>query len=152
MTQKFLLATDGSEQSRGVEEYVQKFLAPDTVELTILSVGENLEGHVPHEGKGLFTEPASLRDELTDMAEEAAETMGENLQDRGYTVRTITRIGDPGEEICQYARKTDVDSIIMGRRGRGEVRELLLGSVSQYVVHHSQLPVTLVSPPANTDD
>jgi nucleotide-binding universal stress UspA family protein len=61
-------------------------------------------------------------------------------------------VGNPGEEICEYARKTDVDSIIMGRRGRGEVRELLLGSVSQYVVHHTDLPVTLVSPSTGTED
>ncbi len=152
MSKKILLATDGSEQSRGIEEYVRDFFGPDTVELTILSVGENLEGKAPHEAKGIFSEPDSLRDDLTDIAEKAVSTMGEHLRDRGYTVKTITRVGNPGEEICEYAQMTDIESIIMGRRGRGEVSELLLGSVSQYVVHHSELPVTLVTPETIKDE
>ena len=152
MSKHYLLATDGSEQARGVEEYALEFLDPDSVEVTVLSVGEDLENEIPHEGKGLFTDPSSLRDDLTEAAEEAAKAMERRLNEHGFTTTTTTLVGDPGEEICEYARNTDVDSIIMGRRGRGEVRELLLGSVSQYVVHHSELPVTLVSPPRNEEN
>jgi len=40
----------------------------------------------------------------------------------------------------------DADLIVVGRRGRGEVAELLLGSVSHELTHDTARPVLLISP------
>ena len=50
----------------------------------------------------------------------------------------------PSIAICQYAANNAVDLIIMGSRGRSNIKELLIGSVSSEVVHHAHCPVTIV--------
>jgi nucleotide-binding universal stress UspA family protein len=48
-------------------------------------------------------------------------------------VRTITRAGDPTKEILSVASEEQVDMIVMGRRGLGDLAALVLGSVSRRV-------------------
>lgn len=51
--------------------------------------------------------------------------------------------GAPPEEICRLARDLAIDLIVMGRRGLGVVGRLVLGSVSDYVVHHAPCHVLI---------
>lgn len=54
--------------------------------------------------------------------------------------------GDVGYNIIKLAhdKKQKFDLIVMGSRGRGAIKELFLGSVSNYVIHTSKIPVMLV--------
>lgn len=54
------------------------------------------------------------------------------------------RVGDPGREICVAARNWDADLIVVGRRGRSGLTEMVLGSVSNYVMHHAHCDVLVV--------
>ncbi|XP_063402625.1 uncharacterized protein LOC134690359 isoform X1 [Mytilus trossulus] len=47
----------------------------------------------------------------------------------------------PGHAICEFAQKHDATFIVTGTRGMGKLRRTLLGSVSDFVVHHSHVPV-----------
>lgn len=53
--------------------------------------------------------------------------------------------GPPGEALRRYACDHDMDVIVVGRRGRG-LSERLLGSVSAYLLRHSEVPVLVVEP------
>jgi nucleotide-binding universal stress UspA family protein len=53
-------------------------------------------------------------------------------------------LGEPGPLICQIARDEAVDLVLVGRRGRSNLSELLLGSVSNYVMHHAPCSVLTV--------
>ncbi|KAL3866358.1 hypothetical protein ACJMK2_043663 [Sinanodonta woodiana] len=54
----------------------------------------------------------------------------------------IIRInGDPGHTIVKVAEEKHADVIVVGTRGMGKIRRTFLGSVSDYVIHHSHVPV-----------
>lgn len=55
--------------------------------------------------------------------------------------------GSPGRTICNFARTWSADLIVMGRRGRSGFSELILGSVSNYVLHHAPCSVLIVQHP-----
>ncbi len=48
-----------------------------------------------------------------------------------------------GRQICECADEHGVDLIVIGSHGSSHTGELLLGSVSQYVLHHASCPVMI---------
>jgi nucleotide-binding universal stress UspA family protein len=52
----------------------------------------------------------------------------------------------PGESICKTAKDKNAQMIVLGSRGLGTIRRTLMGSVSHYVVHHADIPVTVIPP------
>lgn len=49
-----------------------------------------------------------------------------------------------GQKICELAKENGASVIILGQRGLNMVRRMLLGSTSDYVLHHAHIPVTVV--------
>jgi nucleotide-binding universal stress UspA family protein len=47
-----------------------------------------------------------------------------------HSLKTEVRTGDPAEQLLEYARGRAIDLIVVGRRGVGQIRGLLMGSVS----------------------
>jgi len=66
------------------------------------------------------------------------------LKTAGVRYRAIVQDGRPASVILEVAEREKAEMVIVGRRGRGEVGELLLGSVSHEIVLHSKRPVLLV--------
>lgn len=60
------------------------------------------------------------------------------LQIEGKIVRVN---GEPGHGIIKVAEDEKAAMIVTGTRGMGTIRRKLLGSVSEYVIHHSPVPV-----------
>jgi len=60
----------------------------------------------------------------------------------GVTVRPVVRQGRPADVICEEAEGAEL--LVVGSRGLGGFRGLLLGSVSQQCAHHAPCPVVIV--------
>ncbi|MFB5646032.1 MAG: universal stress protein [Nitrosopumilaceae archaeon] len=52
--------------------------------------------------------------------------------------------GDEGPKIVSYAKGNSFDLIVIGSRGLGGIKELFLGSTSNYVLHKAPMPVLIV--------
>lgn len=66
------------------------------------------------------------------------------LTDGGVRHRKVFEVGRASEVILRLADELAADLIVTGRRGRGELAELLAGSVSQRLVHRAHCPVVIV--------
>lgn len=75
---------------------------------------------------------AQLRQEL-DIAQAA-----------GVSAEFTQVAGEPAASICDVAGSWGADVIIVGSRGRKGISELLLGSVSNYVMHHADCSVLVI--------
>ncbi|MFM7424846.1 MAG: universal stress protein [Elainella sp.] len=65
-------------------------------------------------------------------------------QGQGITTTIDWRTVEPGQGLCQAAQRWQADLIVMGRRGRKGITEVLLGSVSNYVLHHAGCAVLVI--------
>ncbi|MUH52060.1 MAG: universal stress protein, partial [Actinobacteria bacterium] len=67
-----------------------------------------------------------------------------NLTEVPYDI--VSPEGRAGAELVRLAAEADL--LVLGSRGAGSAREMLLGSVSNYCAHHSTCPVVIIRPPA----
>jgi nucleotide-binding universal stress UspA family protein len=68
----------------------------------------------------------------------------QQARDQSIATDVFCPDGEPGVKICDVAKEWNADLIIVGRRGHQGIREVMLGSVSNYVVHNSPCSVLIV--------
>jgi nucleotide-binding universal stress UspA family protein len=167
---RVLLATDGSDLAvTAAAEALQLFgsahaytlvtvLPPpgapllaegDAAVAGVAGVGAGGLGAVPTYDPEIADEQAgALEQEGREILERTAARLGTDLPaGAGQEVR----YGDPGPVICQVAGEAGADVVVVGSHGSGVVRRVLVGSVSQHVVHHAPCPVLVVRQPDHDD-
>ena len=77
-------------------------------------------------------------------AEDILETAKIRCARNGILFEKKIDFGDPGSKITTFANSLNFDIIIIGTRGMSDIKELFLGSVSNYVLHKSSIPVMII--------
>ncbi len=143
---KILLPTDGSKHSLKAAFYARKFLErnPQST-LTILHVNDIPAELMAH---GYLMEVTIDPQVIKVLMEEKHESL---LQDTkavfeggDFKIDTLLQMGNPVEVICELVAKEGYDLVIIGSRGMGELKGLLLGSVSDRVSHLAKCPVLII--------
>ena len=80
-----------------------------------------------------------------DMKEEFEQAWCKPLREAGVKYRTAFEDGRAASVIAAVADNANADVVLVGRRGRGGMAELLLGSASHELVLHSKRPVLVIS-------
>ncbi len=83
-------------------------------------------------------------DLLRSFAEQILERAADRARAAGLaSFETEIDFGSPAARIVDWVRDRDIELVVMGTRGLGDVGSLLLGSVSHKVVHHAPCPCLL---------
>jgi nucleotide-binding universal stress UspA family protein len=143
---KILLATDGSEHSLHAARVLGDLVAglPEA-QVTVLHVAHVPRAYYITDENGNTVTPEVPMDVM--IRRTAEPIFRRTLSALGLPesrVVTEVQVGEPADEIVDLARLEGFDLIVVGSRGLGQVKELLVGSVSHKVVHMAPCPVLVV--------
>jgi len=145
---RYVVGVDGSEDSHQAVEFVSRLARATGAEVVAVFA---LEGAVRLTHAGLYGRrggtPAAGGGRGA-LVREFVQHWCRPLTDSGIDFHTIVEAGEPGRVISSLASRLDADLVVVGRRGRGPLAELVLGSVSRWLSHHTDRPLLLVSSPS----
>jgi nucleotide-binding universal stress UspA family protein len=156
---KILAALDCSSQSDLVFEQALNLAQKEKAELMLFH-GIPIDQH-----QGLFlhefeltTEPlaryaSALQAELKRQQQEIQQWFSDYHQrakNVGVATESKVNFGEPGKAISDFARHWNADLIVLGRRGLTGMMEMLMGSVSSYVLHRAPCNVLVVQSKFNS--
>jgi nucleotide-binding universal stress UspA family protein len=141
-----LLALDASNESHEAIDYYINNIHKEGNRIILLHVIELPDiGHA----RVMSVSPSTLCELWTEEGIKAQELQDKYTQlfsSRGISKNIHSRSEGglkPGQVIISVANEEKVNMIVMGTRGMGKIRRTILGSVSDYVIHHSPCPVVV---------
>uniref|UniRef100_A0A0B6XZ49 UspA domain-containing protein n=1 Tax=Arion vulgaris TaxID=1028688 RepID=A0A0B6XZ49_9EUPU len=130
------IAVDESQHSINAFEWYCDYIRKDGDYLLLI--------HVPETYDLTLASPSvveQLLKELEVRVDNLERKYRDKLLARGISGKFRTTSGKPGEKIVSLASEENATFIITGTRGLGKFRRTIMGSVSDYIVHHASVPV-----------
>jgi len=134
---KILVPLDGSKTSfKGLDKaiYIARQCGATITGLHVISI------YPQHLGDLVSPLRSRLYEDAAKFMDEAKVESAQN----GIVFHHKIVYGDTASGIIDYVKQTKFDLIVMGSRGLGGLKEALLGSISNAVVHKSNIPVLIV--------
>ena len=136
---KIMVCIDGSDKSRyALEKAVSFFKSQNPGIMLLLVAEEPLDASM--ENEEVFEQ---WRKECHDILNETAKEVTQH----GLEVDAILATGDPRSMIMEAINTKSPDMVVMAKRGKGSVKNMLLGSVTTFVVRQADCPVLTVKMP-----
>lgn len=84
-----------------------------------------------------------IRENARKAGEQLLQKLQQPFTQAGVPCELRLEMGSPREVVTRIANEEKFALIILGRRRQGEIRDMLFGSVANYVLHHASCPVLL---------
>jgi nucleotide-binding universal stress UspA family protein len=147
MYTKILVPLDGSELSACSLEHVKQIAGVGMSEVILLKVIEPVASNDAAAWSQAGYTVTDLMDKNKTLAKNYLSQAADKLKNQGISARVEVIEGRAAESILDYAQKNKVELIIISSHGRSGISRWTFGSVADRVVHHSQIPVLVISPP-----
>lgn len=148
---KILVATDGTKHSKTAIEKLADFKLNFADEINIVSVVDMAVPMSVDMYGGYITPTTEIEKNVREVAERILEDaklyISEQLKITDSSINTEILYGSPDSRIVETAEKIEADLIIVGSHGYNRWERILLGSVSDSVVHHAPCSVLVVRTP-----
>ena len=146
---KILVAFDGSEPSKRALDYAAKMAAMFEGEVIIITVVPRISLPLfPNEGSGSmpYMDLTKYQEEVSELYGKSLERAEASVKERYPNLKVQAQLleGRPSSTIVEESEKRDVDLIMMGSRGLGGIRGMILGSTSRKVVDQCTKPILIV--------
>jgi len=150
MAMKILLATDGSSYSDAAVAEVGRRPWPAGSEVRLLTVDEPLDANRLHGGAPTIYD--QLVQEQRADAQRHLSAAFQQLKQASPELRITAQLkeGRPKEVILNEAEQWGADLIVIGSRGYGAFRRMVLGSVSLAIATNARCSVEIVRTPSQT--
>ncbi|HLK61122.1 MAG TPA: universal stress protein [Chthonomonadaceae bacterium] len=136
---RILLASDGSEGAHRALQTAAAIAKKFAATLVVVNVFE--EPPIYPEASIAYSDLDRVSEQVRKAVQESSE---QAATEAGIAYEVEQVKGDAAETIVRYAENYGCDLIVMGSRGMGAFKSLLLGSVSDHVAHHAHCPVLIV--------
>lgn len=139
---RIIVATDGSEGANRAIDFAAALAKAFGAKLYIVNVSGNLSGE---ETRELVRAERNIGDALEALAMRILTSAEKRARTIGLTdIQLEIGWGDAVSSIIEMAARESADAIVLGRRGRGRLAGLILGSVSQKVASFAPCAVVIV--------
>ena len=146
MVKRILVTTDGSPASNRAVDLAAHMAVKHEASFYLLNVIREMQ--LPPELKKMAKVEnigSARQDVLEFVAERILGDAERRAKRKGVkAVRKATRQGDPATAIAKYAQRNKIDLIVMGTRGLGGVKGMLMGSVSRKVANACNVNLLIV--------
>lgn len=142
MFDRILIPTDGSDPAKPAVETALNLAEVHDATLHVLYIVDQPTS-VSGMGEG-FSGLDDLLNALEKRGQQATKEIVDQAREQNLETITAVRRGEPHDDILSYAEDHEIDVIVMGTHGRTGVKRALLGSVTENVVRHSEIPVLTV--------
>lgn len=143
MFQKILICSDGSECALKAAAAGAEIARRMGSTVLLLHVFEIPVTPVMLEG-GIGLDPALFEPPPPEVQEAVVQRTRRVLEEAGIAFVDLREVGDPAETILKVSERERADLIVLGSRGMGAFQRLLMGSVSDKVLHHARCAVLVV--------
>ena len=143
MFEKILLPTDFSDVAEKALDCVKQLKDAGTREVVVLHV-------IKKNSLEVIAQYSSIRDfeevekEVEGDAREKLSRIEKELKETGFQVKIRVETGFPFSEILRVEDEEDVSAIVIGSHGLSNIKEILLGSVSESVIRKAKKPVIVI--------
>lgn len=133
MKMKIMVCHDGSDNAQQALEEAVRIFKPNNPEIILTTVVEG-----PADASSVNEE---IFQKMVQERHDFLKRTSDWIAEHGLDVDAIMAVGDARAMLLETITKKKPDIVVIGKRGQGVLKEMVLGSVSAYLIRHVKCPV-----------